>query len=375
MGASSVMSPVSARRSPIRVGIAGVGWGTVVHAPAFRLVDGYELVAICARRPESLTKAQDKLGITDGSTDWRSFVRRDDLDLISIATPVTLHSEVTLAAIAAGKHVLCEKPTALTPDAARGMAEAAERAGVAHAVGFELRWNPERLATWDLMRERALGDPYILRLNQSWGHWHPSHAPQEAWMYRKAEGGGYLNGLVSHDIDFARALMGEPVAVCADVRTSVKQRTLSDGRVIDVDADDTSTLLLRFASGACGVLSSSVVGVHAKGYRLEIFGSDGTLQAAGGRGAEVDLRFGRASDAGLAPHPLSERMPRSGRPIPARSAAWAIRSLALMLEDWLPAFDGQPTPVPNLRDGYRVQQLIQAALDSAAGRGWVDITP
>jgi len=124
------MNRGSARRSPIRVGVVGVGWGTVVHAPAFRLVDGYELVAICARRPETLAKAQEKLGITDGSTDWRSFVQRDDLDLISIATPVKLHQEVTLAAIAAGKHVLCEKPTALTPGAALAMAEAAERAGI-----------------------------------------------------------------------------------------------------------------------------------------------------------------------------------------------------------------------------------------------------
>jgi len=197
----------------IRVGIVGVGWGTVVHAPAFRLVDGYELVAICARRPESLAKAQAKLGIVDGSTNWRSFVRRDDLDLISVAAPVALHSEVTLAAI-----------------------------------------------------------------------------------------------------------------------------------------------------------------VHTKGYRLEIFGSDGTLLATGGRGAEVNVRFGRANDAGLGPYPLSDRMPRGGRPIPPRAAAWAIRSLALMLEDWLPAFDGKPTPVPNLHDGYRVQQVIQAALDSAAGRGWVDVS-
>jgi len=365
----------SHRRSPIRVGIVGAGWSTVVHAPAFRLVDGYELVAVCARRPESLAKAMDKLELSDGSTDWRSFVRRDDLDLILVATPVAMHCEVTLAAIEAGKHVLCEKPTSLTPEDSLRMAEAAQRAGVAHAVGFELRWNPERYATWQLLREQALGEPYMLRLAQSWGHWHPSHAPQAEWMYSKADGGGYLAGLVSHDIDFARALLGEPVAVCAEVRTTVKQRTLADGRVIDVDADDTSTLLLRFASGATAVISSSVVGAHTKGYKLEIFGSEGTVLAAGGRGAAVDLRFGRASDEGLAPYPLSDREPLSGRPIPPRAAAWAIRSLALMLEDWLPAFDGKPTQVPNLYDGYRVQQVTQAAFDSAAGRGWVDIAP
>lgn len=78
----------------LRVGLIGVGWGALVHAPAFGAVDGYELVALCSSRPESVASAGQRLGVADVSTDWASFVRRDDLDLISISTPVPYHHDM-----------------------------------------------------------------------------------------------------------------------------------------------------------------------------------------------------------------------------------------------------------------------------------------
>src|SRR6266545_5807331 len=98
---------------PIRVGLIGVGWGSVVQTPAFRMVPPFEVAALCSRRKESVDTAGEKLGIADLSTDWNAFVQRDDLDVISICTPVNLHHDQTMAAIAAGKHVLVEKPVGL----------------------------------------------------------------------------------------------------------------------------------------------------------------------------------------------------------------------------------------------------------------------
>ncbi len=192
----------------LRVGLVGVGWGALVHAPAFRAVAGYQLVALCATRPESVARASERPGVSDTSTDWKSFVRRDDLDLISISAPVPFHREMTLAALDAGKHVLCEKPLAMNGDECLDMVLAAERSDRATAVCFENRWSPERLAIREL-----------------------------------AEGG---------------------------------------------------------APGPCRLC----------------------------------------------------RQPS---------------------EDWLPAFDGAPTSLPSLRDGWRVQQIIDAALRSSDGGGWVDI--
>src|SRR5258705_13469319 len=104
---------MSAETSPIRVGLIGVGWGSVVQTPAFRMVPEYDVVALCSRREERVRAAGDKLGIADVSTDWKSFVQRDDLDVISICTPADLHHDQAMAAIAAGKHVLFETPLGL----------------------------------------------------------------------------------------------------------------------------------------------------------------------------------------------------------------------------------------------------------------------
>jgi predicted dehydrogenase len=194
-------------------------------------------------------------------------------------------------------------------------------------------------------------------------------------MYKVDEGGGYLMGLSSHDIDFLSFLFGEPEAVCADVRSSIPRRPRADGSEIEVDADDTSVLLLRMPTGTLVTISTSVVGLHHNRRELDLLGSEGTITVEGAiQGGDPVIRAGTPSDEGLHEVALSDRMPRSGLELPKRRAAGAIRSLALLLEDWLPAFDGKPAPgVPTLADGWRVQQVIDAARRSSAGEGWVSL--
>ena len=357
---------------PIRVGIIGVGWGGLVHGPAYQAADGYELVALCSRQEAKLLPMGARLGVKDLSTQWRDFVRRDDLDLISIASPVDMHREMTLAVIAAGKDVLCEKPAALNVGDAKEMLDAATQAGVAHATCFELRWLPERLAAWNAVRAGLVGRPYNLRMAQSAAYWHPTHAPQSEWMYRRADGGGYLAGLLSHDIDFACALLGEPVAVAADVRTNVGRRLLADGREIEVDADDTTALLLRFSNGASAVLSASVVGAHSAGLRLDLFGEDGTLLLYSGPEG-VELKGGRASDPGLSLLAVDGREPLGGPVASKGRSSGMVRAMALLLEDWRANRSDAECAIPTLRAGLRVQKIIEAAHRSAQGEGWVDI--
>ncbi len=355
---------------PLRVGIVGVGWGALVHAPAYRHAEGFELVAMCSRRVESLEKAGAKQGVSDLSTDWEAFVRRDDLDLISIASPVGLHKQMTLAAIAAGKHVLCEKPAALNAADAKAMWLAAQNAGVGHATCFELRWLPERLAIWQSVRAGLVGQPFSLRMIQSADYWHPTHAPQSEWMYRRDQGGGYLAGLLSHDIDFTCALLGEPVAVAADVRTNVRRRTLHDGREIEVDADDTTALLLRFESGASAVISCSVVGAHAAGLRLDLFGADGTILCESGPEGRRVLG-GAATAGGLSEIALALDEPKGGVVEPKGRSAGMIRATALMLEAWRADLVNAEAAIPTFKAGWRVQRIIEAAHLSAEGAGWV----
>src|SRR5690606_24380480 len=130
------------------------------------------------------------------------------------------------------KHILVEKPVAPDAAATRELYQAAAESQQISAVHHELRWLPDRLAIWEKVRAGFLGDLFFARITQSADYWHPSHKPQAEWMYKQAEGGGYLMGLQSHDIDYVLALLGEsgdtPIAVCADIKTSVKQRELAD---------------------------------------------------------------------------------------------------------------------------------------------------
>ena len=355
----------------LRVGIIGVGWGALVHTPAFRAVDGYEVVAICASRPESVAAASERLGIADTSTDWASFVRRDDLDLISVSAPVQLHHDMFLAALSAGKHVLCEKPLSLTAAEGRRMADAAESSDRATAVCFENRWSPEHDAIRRLVADGTVGRPSFVQVTITTGYWHPTHAPQAAWMYRRDVGGGYLMGQMSHEIDFVQSLFGPVTEVCADVRHQLDRVTTAQGE-IEVTADDTSGLLLRLGTGALAVLTNSSAGLGASTNFFEAHGDHGSIVVggmAGARGSQV-VRVGDESPSPLVP---SDRALKSGVDLPPRRSSMAVRAMALMLEDWLPAFDGRPADVPTIGDGARVQAVVEAALRSSAGEGWVQV--
>ena len=366
---------MSSRTSPIRVGLIGVGWGSVVQTPAFRMVPQFEIVALCSRHDERVRAAGEKLGIADVGTDWKTFVQRDDLDVISICTPVDLHREQALAAIAAGKHVLVEKPVGLDSGQTGEMLAAAEAAGVAHAVCFEGRWEPPRLTVWDMVRNGHLGQPFLASARSGADYWHPTRGLQSEWMYSKAGGGGYLMGMGSHDIDYICALFGEPEAVCADVRTTVKERPRDDGSTLAVDADDTSVLLLRMRNGMLVSILTTAVAFQRSFRAFEAYGSDGSVFMEGPlmMGDQMQVVAGAIGQAEAAVVAKTDRKPASGAEPPARRAAGAIVSLALMLEDWLPALDGQSTIAPTLADGHRVARVIDAARLSSDGGGWVSL--
>jgi predicted dehydrogenase len=356
----------------LRVGVIGVGWGSHVQVPGFRAAHGFDPVALCARNPERLERISDKVGIADTSTDWESFVTREDLDVISVATPTVWHHDMTLAALDAGKAVLCEKPLAGELDAARDMVRAARKSGRPTACCFENRWNPDWLALADTVRSGFLGKQYVARVSRSASYWHPSRSPQARWMYDRDQGGGYLAGMLVHDLDFLCSILGRPQAVCAEVRSSEPVRRLADGETLNVTADDTAALLMRMESGVIAIMSVSVMGAHADHYRLELFGADGTIIGDGDLRSTA-YRIGAATDDGLRPLPVSDRAPAHPENLPKGLAGHASRAMALMLEDWLPAFDGEPCPAATFDDGLLSLAIIDAAHRSSEGGGWESV--
>jgi predicted dehydrogenase len=339
------------------------------------MVPEFDVVALCSRQEQRVRDAGERLGIADVSTDWKAFVARDDLDLISICTPVDLHHEQAMAAIAAGKHVLVEKPVGLDSAQTGEMLAAAEHAGVAHAVCFEGRWEPPRLTTWNMVRAGHLGTPYLAHARSGADYWHPTRGLQSEWMYEVASGGGYLMGMGSHDIDFMCTLFGEPEAVCADVRTTVRERQRADGSTMHVDADDTAVLLMRMRNGMLVDIFTSAIAFQRSFRSFEAYGSSGSLFMDGDlmRSDQMELHVGALGQDAAETVEVAHRKAASGVEAPARRAAGAITALALMLEDWLPAFSGKPSVAPSLVDGDRVARVIEAARRSSDGGGWVAI--
>jgi predicted dehydrogenase len=126
-----------------RIGIIGVGFGAQVHAPGFRS-EGWDVAAICSRSRDKVEKAAREAGIPDIHTDPAELIARRDLDAVAITTPPAAHHPLTLAALAAGKHVLCEKPFAMDAGQAAAMRDAAERSGRTAMVAHEFRHTPQR---------------------------------------------------------------------------------------------------------------------------------------------------------------------------------------------------------------------------------------
>src|SRR5262245_58273094 len=142
---------------PLRIGVVGVNYGATVHIPGLQS-EGVEVIAVCARRQETAGEAAEKYGIPRVFTDYEAMLKLDDLDAVAIASPVSLHAPMTLAALAAGKHVICEKPFAANQAEAREMWDAAQKTGLTATIGHEFRFSSARMRAKELIDEGYIGN-------------------------------------------------------------------------------------------------------------------------------------------------------------------------------------------------------------------------
>ena len=142
--------------APVRVGVIGVGFGATVQIPGFQS-EGAEVTAVCTRRPERAQEAADRFGIPHVFTDYEEMVKADFVDAVSVVGPVNLHHPMTMAALNAGKHVLCEKPFALGQGQAREMWQKAQETGVTAMITHEFRFASARMRVKELIDEGYIG--------------------------------------------------------------------------------------------------------------------------------------------------------------------------------------------------------------------------
>lgn len=360
----------------VRIAVAGMGFGSRVQIPGFLKMPGVEVAGIMSTgRRENAEKVAAKFKIPQVCGSFEELLQIPNVDAISIVTPPYQHCDMTLQAFEAGKHVLCEKPMAISLEEARRMLEASRKSGLVGMIDHEFRYVPARAYVKDLIGQGWLGEIVSANISMLTGSSADPKLRAWGWLFDKEAGGGFLGALGSHYIDALRQWCGEIAAVTAEIETYVKERYLPDSEETrEVTADDTFTLLCRFARGGKGLINVSAVTRFGSGERFELYGSRGSLlidsesRVFGAKAGEEKLQH-LLIPAHYTDGPSSDDPRLRPFVILATSFVNAIRRAKKA---------GQPQGeevTPSFVDGFKVQQVIEAARHAAETKQWVSLPP
>ncbi|MDQ3652613.1 MAG: Gfo/Idh/MocA family oxidoreductase [Acidobacteriota bacterium] len=351
-----------AKKEVINIGVIGAGFARTTQIPGFRACDGARVVVVASRTRASAERVAREFDIPTVADDWREVVARDDVDLVSIVTPPATHAEMTLAALDAGKAVLCEKPMAMDAGETDAMRRRARELNAFAYLDHELRFLEGRRRMRAMIQGGDIGKVrhvnFMFRADsravaeRAWDWW------SDAQM-----GGGALGAIGSHAVDTFRWLLGTEVShVSASLATHLRERPDSQGgEMRPVTTDDEANLLVNFADGeltegATGTFSLSVVEAGQPLHRVEVFGSDGALRIEDG---------GELWQADVGAHewrPIESE--RSGDLAPGmRDSGWT-RGFTCFAREIVAALREGCTHVEEAAtfdDGHQVQLVLDAA--------------
>ncbi|HEX6289198.1 MAG TPA: Gfo/Idh/MocA family oxidoreductase [Herpetosiphonaceae bacterium] len=347
------------------IGVIGTGWSTRVQIPAFRAA-GLEVVALAGRNRDKTRRLAQEQNVGFATDDWRDVLRRDEVRLVSIVTPPNLHKEMAIAALEAGKHVVCEKPMALDANETKAMVEAARRhSQLFTLIDHELRCLPSLHLARRQIQSGSLG---ALRHVEATIIGSSRSDPSRPWTWWSdaEQGGGVLGALGSHMIDQIRFLLGPIAAVNGLTHICIRERPGDTGPRA-VTADDYSALLLRLANGVPGTITMSAVAGVAEPTRMTAHFERGALRIEAGRlllsEGGSDFRDLTPTDSVDIPDELR------GGEFP-RGSVYLGHALKRALNGDLTALAEAATFV----DGDRVQRILDAARrSSATNGGWIGI--
>ncbi|MDA0659288.1 MAG: Gfo/Idh/MocA family oxidoreductase [Planctomycetota bacterium] len=374
---------------PVNIGLIGCGFMGRTHSNAYRKVSNFfttqhrpVLKAVCARNKENAAEFARSWGYESVETDWRKLVERKDIDAIDICTPNNTHSEIALAALKAGKMVLCEKPLSMNAAEGEQMARAAEAAGVPNIVWYNYRRVPAVTMAKKLIDEGRLGRIFHYRavFLQDWTI--NADLPQGGtalWrLDAAAAGSGVTGDLLAHCIDTAIWLNGSVDRVSAMTETFVKERMHNlTGKVEKVGIDDACAFLARFKNGSLATFESTrYARGHKAKYFFEINGEHASiawdlhdlhrLEYFDHRD-ESQLRAWRSIHVTDGDHPYMGH--------------WWVPGLQIGYEhtfvhqvaDFLQGLDDGKPVAPTFRDALETQRVCDAVLESAKSERWVNV--
>ncbi|MBI3818978.1 MAG: Gfo/Idh/MocA family oxidoreductase [Planctomycetes bacterium] len=381
----------------IRVALIGTQFMGRVHSHAFHTVASFfpldappDMTVICGRNPERTHAMAERFGWRESSLDWRKVIARKDIDLVDVATPGDTHAEIAIAALKAGKHVICEKPLANTAAEARAMAAAAKKAGTVNLCAFNYRRVPAIAHAQQMIARGDLGKIYHFRARYL-QDWIMDPEFPLVWRLQKDRAGSGPHGdLNAHIVDLARFLVGDFFEVCGMMETFIKQRPVVAGdgelgrarggkakKMGAVTVEDAALFLARFKNCALGSFEATRFAAGRKNHNtFEVNGSKGSLvfdleelnvlkyyncaDAATERGFRTIL----CTDAG---HPYA------GRWWPAGHIIGYEHTFTHEVWEVLRAIEGKTTVKPDFEDGSRCQDVLNAVERSVVKRCWVKV--
>jgi predicted dehydrogenase len=358
-------------QKPVRVGFIGTGWTERVQIPMFRR-GGLVAQAICSGNPANAQRVAQKLAIPTVYEEWRALIAAPEIEVVSIVTPPHLHAAMAIAALQAGKHVLCEKPMALNVAQAEAMLAAAQAAPNQLAlIDHELRFHPQRVQLRRLLRQGYVGDLLAIQLDRL-GSERLNPATPWSWHDDVEQGGGMVGALGSHLLDLARWLIGRIDALTAQLQISHPLRHDARGVPHTVTADDHAQLLLHFTNHTQGTLTVSGITPGGYGMSVTLIGTQGALrldnkdQLWGAQGEE--LHQGKWQ-------PLATTFPEAEIADLSGSSPFTIGSyyLAKRLAQALAAGETAIPEPASFYDGLVIQRALDAARRSYAEQRWVQL--
>jgi predicted dehydrogenase len=372
----------SSKMSKINVGLVGTGFMGKAHVFGFATaqrvfdlpIDFY--MEMVADANEKLASAAGKaLGFSRHTADWRDIIADPNIGLVNITAPNALHKEIALAAIAAGKHVYCEKPLAPSAKDAFEMTCAAEQANIKTQVGFNYLTNPMFALAKEMIEAGELGEIYSYRGVHAEDYMASPEAPI-SFRHDKI-GGGALADIGSHALATAEFMLGPIAQVNGYCKTLIPKRPDANGVMHDIEVDDVSHVILEFASGISGTIEANWCATgRTMQHDFEIYGSKGALFFSQERLNELHFFDGKDShnrrgfrriEASPAHAPYGQFCIAPGHQIGFNDLK------AIEIAKFADAIAGNSKEPFNFRAGYRIQHIVETAQKSSEQKSWLQV--
>jgi predicted dehydrogenase len=358
----------------IRTAVIGTSWwADGAHLPGLRSRPDVDVVALCGRSPERLAELAAKFDVPHTFTDYPRMLAEARPEVVVVLAPNHAHAPMTLAALEAGAHVICEKPLALDAAEAEHMLARAEELRRRHLTVFTYRGMPGPRFVRQLLDSGYVGRLHHAQASYLQGSWLDPNRPA-SWKTSHAESGsGVLGDLGAHVIDMFQWWFGPIVRAAGSLATFVTERPRAGGGRARVETDDAAAFVAEFANGGQATAQLSRVAPQRHNYqRFELYGSAGTLiyeydQPMAHVGRVFGARAGEG-DPQLLPMPGELSAGFAGQDtFPAVYRALTDSFFASLRH-------AGPNPSPSFADGLAAQKVIDAVARSAHTRKWEEIT-